>query len=97
MTIKEKPLSVRITYSKDDYAFIFPVYGNATIEILEEIEKSYEEDLEDVFDLGDGDYLMSVTYEKEQRGEYDRIEIAGYYELTLIEYKPFEKEQASNV
>ena len=89
---KEKPLAVRVTYSKDDYAFISGVYGSATIDYLEEIEKDFSEDDDELFNLGNGDYLMSVKYEKAVRGEYDAIEIPAYFDLTIIEYKPFEEE-----
>ena len=88
----EKKLIVRITYSKDDSAFISAVYGQVTIDVLEEIEESYQEDLEEVFNLGDGDYLFSVSYYEAQIDGHGRIELSAYYELKIIEYKPFEEE-----
>ena len=83
-----KPV-IQIFYQVRDDPFICGICGGLTIESLQEIEKDCIENKDDYFIDGDGEYIFSVTYNKEQRGEYGYIEISGYWELDLIRVNPF--------
>lgn len=76
-----------ITICVIDEPFIHHINGKFTTDALKEIEDQYIED----FKTGDIeiDYnVLDIVYEctwcKEQVGEYGRVEIPGYWDLTEI-------------
>ena len=52
------------------------------------IEKDFFEDLdvEELFSKGEGEYYYKVSHEPEQRGEYGRVEIEGYFDFQLVKF-----------
>jgi len=67
-------------------AFICGVDGHATIENLEDIQKTYNEDCTPVKGLGD--YMYLVSYSAEECGPYGEVECEGFWELTELEFIP---------
>lgn len=65
--------------------FICSVNGNVTIDILEEIMDDHFS--EDDHDMKDGEYIFSATFQEAQTGEFGRVEIAEYWELSVISFK----------
>ena len=76
---------IKVFYQKGDDPFIYEVHGSFTIPSLEEIEKDLNECEYNEFFKEDGEYLITVHWEHEQRGEYGRIEIPGYWDFEIIE------------
>jgi hypothetical protein len=74
--------------STGEPAFICGAIGHITSGLLEQLEKEVNENpLEDTFARGGGDYLFYAKFQSEQRGEFGRIELNGYWELDLIEFR----------
>lgn len=79
-------LQVGVYYDEGDPAFICRVNGRATVGVLSDIEAQINDDVDASLLKGNGVYLFDVGYIEAQRGEYGRIELAGYFDLTLIEF-----------
>ena len=91
-----KDIQVQFFYSStDEPPFICGAIGHVTSWLLEQLEKQVNENpLEDTFAHGDGDYLFSANFQSEQRGEFGRIELPGYWELDLIEFRAYSDDGA---
>ena len=82
-------LYIQFFYNGKDDPFICGAEGN--ICCIDEIEKEYLEDFDKdndgVFKKA-GDYLFEVYRENDQIGDEGRIELPGYWDLTLVSFKP---------
>ncbi len=70
-----------------DPVFICGLSGRVNGDMIEEIEKDLNENRE-TMDNGDGRYLYSVTWEPAQIGDEGRIELAGYWDLSFVDFLP---------
>ena len=84
-----KDIQVQFFYiAGGEPAFICGAIGHITSELLDVLEKEVNENpLEDTFKKGEGDYLFSAKFQEEQRGDFGRVELPGYWELELIEFR----------
>ena len=82
-------LLIEVCYAQGDYAFVCGVNGSLACDAIESIEKDFADNPDEDFDHGDGSYLFSAKWEPEQRGEFGRVELRGYWCLTFIDYRPW--------
>jgi hypothetical protein len=92
---RENRLLIDVCYMGDDETFICGINGKIHIGALQELEEAIIEYQKDEDETArpckePGGYTFKAYYERPQRGEYGRIEIAGYWDLTLVSFKPFE-------
>lgn len=59
----------------------------------EEIDSITENLLELEFPKGPGDYMYKINYEPPQRGEYGVVEIAEYFDLEEVLFRPIRLDQ----
>ena len=84
----DEKTTVQVFYMEEAEAFVMASTGHLTLTNLEDIEGELPEYGKDLFKHGDGEYVFSVSYEPAQTGEYGMIEIASYWELDFLNYRP---------
>jgi hypothetical protein len=84
---------VEIFYLKDHEPFVCGVYGKVTGDQIAKIERDCAENPGVGFGKGDGQYLFSCHWEPGQYGDEGRCEIAPYWHLDLIAFKPIPLEK----
>lgn len=83
MLTNDNNLFISVFHQNNDHdPFIFSVNGNATTSQLIDIENQIIEDPPE----RNGEYLYKVIWEKPQIGEFGRIEVSGYWNLTEIKF-----------
>ena len=79
---------IKVFYQNGDDKFIFWIHGGFTVESLNEIENELNDPECQILFIEDGEYLLNVHWEKEQRGNYGMIELEGYWDFEVIEITP---------
>ena len=88
---------VEVFYMRGDDAFVYGVNGKTSANMIEDIEQEFADNPDEGFDLGDGTYLYTATWQSAQIGDEGRVELRGYWDLTLIEFRPIQTaKEASN-
>jgi hypothetical protein len=86
-------LLIDVCHIEGSDPFIYRINGKITIGALQELEDAIityqKEDDDSPPCKATGDYTFMAYYEKPQRGDYGRIEFEGYWDLTLISFKPY--------
>lgn len=83
---EHESLLIEVLYTEGDGGYICGVCGNITPHDLQKIE---EEDLPiNEMNQGSGCYLFRADFIPAQVGDWGRIELPAYFELTLIDFKP---------
>lgn len=75
-------------YSEIDVPFVSGIIGPICLDTFKQIEKIIGEDRKELLTEGFGSYIFMADWISPQIGDYGRLELNGYWELTLIEYKP---------
>jgi len=78
---------VQFCYITHCPAFLAGVSGRVIIGELEEMEKDCNDNLEEVFTKGAGDYLFRATFFPGQYGDDGRCELQPGWELTELAYR----------
>jgi hypothetical protein len=66
--------------------FVFRVEGNITVDLLAEIEKQAQEDAENLFCKGSGNYLFKVTRFDGERDDQGRMYLQPCWDFEFKEY-----------
>lgn len=80
-------LLVEVFYQSGNDPFICGVIGHATAESLHRIEKDCLENKEDIFDIGDGNYLFEANWFSGQYGEHGQCEFPPCFELEIVAFE----------
>ena len=80
---------IEVFSQEGDPAFVCGLYGRTNGDMIEQIEKDLS-DNRGFMEKGDGRYLYRVAYEPAQVGECGRIELPGYWDLSLVAFLPNE-------
>ncbi len=75
---------VEVFYLKDHPPVICGWHGGFHDDMYESIEKDLQET---VFDKGSGTYLFETCWIEAQIGDEGRVELPGYYDLSLIRFQ----------
>lgn len=85
---ERKEIYIQFFYIEREQPFICGADGHITTGMLDEIER-------DCLEFGvfkdPGDYLFKVNFEPDVIGEYGRVELAGYWDMTLISFDPLKE------
>ena len=83
--------TIMIFFHQDgDEPFIWQINGKITVNALIEIERDACEYSETLFDKGTGSYKFSVAREDGQYGPEGQCEFPPYWDLSFIEFEPYE-------
>lgn len=66
--------------------FICGANGRINTQMLEQIEKDLAEEPA-CMNKGDGTYLFEAAWEPDQTGEFGRVELPGYWDLSFIAFQ----------
>lgn len=72
----------------NDSLFICGVYGEVTINELDDINNTIIDDAPGHGDFEAGIHIAECTYNEEERGEYGRIEHDAYWDIDFIGFEP---------
>lgn len=82
---------VEVFSQEGDPVFVSGINGATNGDMVAQIEADLNE-RRDFMDKGDGRYLYRVVYESAQTDEEGRIELPGYWDLSLVAFAPLTEE-----
>ena len=83
-----KETIVEVFSQAGDPAFVCGLCGCTNGDMIERIEKDIEDNRDEVLKHGDGRYLFRAHWEPAQVGDEGRIELADYWDLSLVAFLP---------
>lgn len=84
------PTLIEVFYLKDHPPIVCGIHGHYSTEMVESIEKDLSERPE-YMEEGNGTYLYAIRWEPDQVGDEGRVELLGYWDLTLVRFQPIEE------
>lgn len=93
----QKNSLVEIFYLKSHEPFVCGVYGNVTSDQIRRIEADCMENMESLFNNGDGQYLFSCQWDNGQYDSSGRCEYPPYWDLTLKAFEPVKFDNDSHL
>ena len=88
-----KETIVEVFSQAGDPAFVCGLCGCTNGDMIERIEKDIEDNRDEVLKHGDGRYLFRAHWEPAQVGDEGRIELADYWDLSLVAFLPNNTDQ----
>lgn len=81
------PLLVEVFYLEDHEPLICGIHGLYSSQMVESIEKDLAEEPWQFFEKGQGTYVYEAVWIEAQVGELGRVELPGYYDLSLVGFQ----------
>ena len=93
-------LLIDVCYIEDEEPFIYGINGKINVGALDELEKAiieYQKDEDETVHpcKATGDYVFSVWFESPETDDYGRAYSTGYWDLTLVSFKPYEDDAST--